>query len=233
MIALTDIKKDFVSAGGLVTPVLKGISFDIKPGEYVAVMGPSGSGKSTLLNIVGCLERPTSGRYRLNQEEAHSLADAKLARFRRDTIGFVFQGFHLLPRRTALQNVMLPMQYARKERDMRARAEELLERVGLEGHGHKYPMQMSGGMQQRVAIARALANRPALILADEPTGNLDSATSEDILKLFRELNEREHITIVLVTHNEAVAHHAGRLIVCVDGVIKHDGDVHKGLDTFK
>jgi ABC-type lipoprotein export system ATPase subunit len=233
MISLTDIKKDFVSAGGLVTPVLKGISFDIKAGEYVAVMGPSGSGKSTLLNIVGCLERPTSGRYRLNEEEAHGLADAKLARFRRDTIGFVFQGFHLLPRRTALQNVMLPMQYARKEKNICEHARELLDRVGLADHAHKYPMQMSGGMQQRVALARSLANRPVLVLADEPTGNLDSATSEDILKVFRELNEREHITILMVTHNEAVASHTGRLIVCVDGVIKHDGNVQKGLSISK
>jgi ABC-type lipoprotein export system ATPase subunit len=233
MISLADIKKDFVSAGGLVTPVLKGISLDIKAGEYVAVMGPSGSGKSTLLNIAGCLERPSSGRYRLNGEEAHTLADARLAQLRRGTIGFVFQGFHLLPRRTALQNVMLPMQYARQDPPMRERATELLDRMGLKDHAHKYPMQMSGGMQQRVAIARALANRPTLILADEPTGNLDSATSDEILKLFRELNEREHITIVLVTHNEAVASHTGRLIACVDGAIIHDGNVQKGLSVFK
>lgn len=233
LISLNCIVKDFISSAGLIMPVLKGISFDIAAGEYVAIMGPSGSGKSTLLNILGYLERPSGGHYTLNGKTAYKLKDEDITSIRSNSIGFVFQSFLLLPQHTALQNVMLPMQYAGKEKNVLTRAEVLLERVGLSEHKHKRPSQMSGGQQQRVAIARALANQPSLILADEPTGNLDNATTKEILTLFQELNDTEKVTIVMVTHDEKVARHAGRLMICVDGNLHYDGTVEAGLGVVR
>lgn len=196
---------------------LKGVSFGIAGGEFAAIMGPSGCGKSTLLNILGLLDRPTAGRYLLEGAQTARLGDAELTGLRRARIGFVFQAFNLLPRLSALENVALPMAYAGEGvPQRRARARELLTRVGLGRKAENTPLQLSGGERQRVGIARALANRPALLLADEPTGNLDSASSSEILALFKELNA-EGMTIVLVTHDPAIGAAAGRVIKIKDG----------------
>ncbi len=210
--------------GGSVNTVLHGVSLAIRRGEYVAVMGSSGSGKTTLMNILGCLDRPTSGSYRLEGLEVTAMSPAELARLRHERIGFVFQTFNLLPRTSALDNVLMPLSYGRTgvaKGEARRRAGELLRRVGLGDHLHHEPSQLSGGQQQRVAIARALINEPALLLADEPTGNLDSRTSEEVLRIFRDLNG-EGVTVVLVTHDEAVAEHARRIVRIRDGLLESD-----------
>jgi putative ABC transport system ATP-binding protein len=209
-------------AGAL--PVLRGVDLTIQPGEFVAVMGPSGSGKSTFMNILGCLDTPTSGRYVLDGNDTARLTPDQLARLRNRFIGFVFQGFNLLPRANLLDNVALPLVYAGVRKSQReARAQEMLARVGLARYATHLPSQISGGQQQRVAIARALINRPSLLLADEPTGNLDSRTSHEIMDVFSALNREGRITIVLVTHEADIARVATRLVNFVDGHVEYDG----------
>jgi putative ABC transport system ATP-binding protein len=221
MIEIADLKKVYIM-GEEEVPALAGVDLAIGRGEYVAVIGPSGSGKSTLMNILGGLDRPTHGAYRFEGEDVGGFVDDDLADFRRRRIGFVFQSFQLLPRLTALQNVELPMIYAGLTRhERRERASELLDRVGLGSRmGHR-PTQLSGGQQQRVAIARSLANHPDLLLADEPTGALDSHTGEEVLKLFHELNA-EGLTLVIVTHDPDVAAEANRRVAFRDGLIVSD-----------
>jgi putative ABC transport system ATP-binding protein len=209
--------------GDVEVPALRGINLAIDRGEFVAVMGSSGSGKSTFMNILGCLDRPTTGKYYLDGQEVGSLTPNEWAHIRNKRIGFVFQGFNLLARTTALENVELPMMYngfASRERHQRAL--EVLSLVALGERRHHTPNQLSGGQQQRVAIARALVNRPSLILADEPTGNLDSVTSNEIMELFQRLNAGEGITIILVTHEPDIAEHAKRQIVFRDGLVISD-----------
>jgi len=202
---------------------LRGVSINIQPGEFVAIMGASGSGKSTFMNIVGCLDRPTRGRYLLEGADVASLSKQELARIRNRKIGFVFQGFNLLARTTALENAELPVIYAGLPREERhRRAMVALKRVGLEGREHHYPSQLSGGQQQRVAIARALVNDPAIVLADEPTGNLDSRTSVEIMDIFQRLNEEQGMTIVLVTHEHDISAYAKRAVIFRDGKIRKD-----------
>ena len=208
--------------GGELIHALRGVTLDIRRNEYVAIMGPSGSGKSTLMNVLGCLDTPTAGEYWLNGQEVSRMPDDALARVRNREIGFVFQTFNLLPRSTALQNVELPLVYAGvPARERRRRAEEALTRVGLgERMGHR-PNELSGGQRQRVAIARGLVNRPSILLADEPTGNLDSKTGEEIMQLMDQLHGRGQ-TIILVTHESDIAAHARRQIHILDGVIDRD-----------
>ncbi len=216
--------KEYETDAGAV-PVLKGIDLAIGMGEFVAVMGPSGSGKSTFMNILGCLDVPTKGRYFLNGRDVGTLSDDQLARLRNEVIGFVFQGFNLLPRANLEDNVSLPLVYCNvQKRERTKKAVEMLEKVGLGKYAKSLPNQISGGQQQRVAIARALVNDPKLILADEPTGNLDTKTSNEIMQLFRELN-LEGITIVLVTHEPDIAAYAKRLVKFVDGMLTYDGEV--------
>jgi len=201
-------------------PALRGVSFSIERGEFLAVMGPSGCGKSTLLNILGLLDRPTSGRYLLRGQDTSRMSDTERTMLRRQTIGFVFQAFNLLPRLSALENVCLPMTYAGAKRPEReARAKEILERVGLGPKAVRPPLELSGGERQRVGIARALANRPAMLLADEPTGNLDSKSSADILGMLQGLHQ-EGMTIVLVTHDPNIAKGAGRVLRLKDGKLE-------------
>jgi putative ABC transport system ATP-binding protein len=202
------------------------VDLQIEKGDFVAVMGPSGSGKSTLMNILGCLDTPDQGVYQLLDQDVACLDDAELSRIRNQHIGFVFQSFHLLPRMTALDNVMLPLRYGRHDMSQaRTRAVELLQRLGLADRMDHKPNQLSGGQRQRVAIARSIINQPPLLLADEPTGNLDSRTSEEIMQLFTELN-RQGQTILMVTHEEEIATHAQRLIRMRDGKIEHDTRQH-------
>jgi putative ABC transport system ATP-binding protein len=221
LISLSDISKVYV-VGSIRSEVLKGLSVRIEAGEYVAVVGASGSGKSTLLNIMGCLDAPTSGSYRLQGEEIARKNDTELARIRNRTFGFVFQSFHLLGRYSAAENVALPMIYRGVARSARlGRARALLARVGLEGFADHRPSELSGGMQQRVAIARALANEPAVLFADEPTGNLDSKTGLEIIELFGRLHA-EGATLVVVSHDQRVAQHARRVVTLEDGRIIGD-----------
>lgn len=221
LIRITNIKRDFI-LGSETINVLKGIDLHINKGEYVALMGPSGSGKSTLMNLLGCLDTPTSGRYVLNGKDVSQMVDNELAEIRNKEIGFVFQTFNLLPRTTALDNVALPMIYAGySKNDRKIRAEEVLAQVGLDDRMDHQPNQLSGGQRQRVAIARALVNKPSIILADEPTGNLDSKTSEEIMKLFGEIHSNGN-TVILVTHEEDIASHAHRIIRLRDGMIESD-----------
>jgi putative ABC transport system ATP-binding protein len=220
-ILLQQITKTYKN-GSLEVPVLHGVDLRIERGEYVAIMGPSGSGKSTMMNIIGCLDRPTGGSYELDGEDVSRLDDNALASIRLKKLGFVFQGFNLLSRTDALKNVALPLFYAGiapKERQRRAQA--ALDEVGLAERAHHKPNELSGGQQQRVAIARALINDPAVLLADEPTGNLDQKTSTEIMALFDQLHERGR-TIVMVTHDENVARNARRVIRLLDGVIVAD-----------
>jgi len=221
LIALEDVSKIY-RMGEVEVHALRGVSLTLEQGEFTAIMGASGSGKSTLMNIVGCLDRPTSGRYLLDGREVSRLSSDELAEVRNRTVGFVFQSFNLLARTSALENVELPLLYGGVPTSERhARAAEALERVGLLDRSHHHPNQMSGGQQQRVAIARALVNRPRLILADEPTGNLDSRTSVEVMALFQELG-RSGITVVLVTHEPDVSEYAARILVARDGRILSD-----------
>lgn len=221
VIKIRNITRDF-HLGQEIVKVLKGIDIDIEKGEYVAFMGPSGSGKSTLMNLLGCLDTPTSGSYILNGKDVSKMTDDELAEIRNKEIGFVFQTFNLLPRTTALDNVALPMVYAgatKKERT--ARAEKVLTDVGLADRMDHKPNQLSGGQRQRVAVGRALVNHPSIILADEPTGNLDSKTSVEIMNLFDDIHKAGN-TVILVTHEEDIAEHAHRIIRLRDGVVESD-----------
>jgi len=221
LIKITDIKRDFV-LGNEIVYVLKGINLEINKGEYVALMGPSGSGKSTLMNLLGCLDTPTSGHYVLNGKDVSQMKDDELAGIRNKEIGFVFQTFNLLPRTTALDNVALPMIYAGYSKsDRNTRAVEVLKQVNLADRMDHQPNQLSGGQRQRVAIARALVNKPSIILADEPTGNLDSKTSVEIMKLFGDIHAQGN-TVILVTHEEDIAAYAHRVIRLRDGLIESD-----------
>ncbi len=221
LIQIHNIKRNF-ALGGETVYVLKGINLEINKGEYVALMGPSGSGKSTLMNLLGCLDTPTSGSYILNGKDVSKMHDDDLAEIRNKEIGFVFQTFNLLPRTTALDNVALPMIYAGYSKQERmARAKEVLTQVNLADRMDHQPNQLSGGQRQRVAIARALVNKPSIILADEPTGNLDSKTSVEIMKLFGDIHAQGN-TVILVTHEEEIAEYAHRIIRLKDGLIESD-----------
>lgn len=230
IIRMDDIGKIY-DTGKIQVEALKNVNLSIEKCEFVSIMGPSGSGKSTLMNIIGCLDRSTSGIYELDNVNISGLDEVELAKIRNKKIGFVFQSFNLLPRITALQNIELPMIYAgvgKKER--RAKAIEALERVSLAERMDHKPNELSGGQKQRVAIARALVNNPAILLADEPTGNLDSASGEDIMAVFQELN-REGVTIVLVTHEPDIAEHTKRIIRFRDGFLTSDEQVTKPIDA--
>jgi putative ABC transport system ATP-binding protein len=222
VINIQDLTKVY-QMGEMEVHALRGVSLDVMPGELTAIMGPSGSGKSTLMNSLGCLDQPTSGQYYLDGNLVTELDDAGLTRIRRHKIGFVFQTYNLLPRTSALANVELPLIYSgvgRRER--RQRAGEALEMVGLGNRVHHQPNELSGGQQQRVAIARSLVTEPSLILADEPTGNLDTQSGDEVMGIFQSLNRDEHITIILVTHDQDIAEHAGRIIRMRDGRIESD-----------
>lgn len=222
LIELRSIGKTYQSAG-LDVEVLKDVSLRIEEGEYVSIIGPSGAGKSTLMTIMGCLGLPTQGTYILDGEEVERVSDRELSRIRNEKIGFVFQAFHLLPGVKAIDNVMMPLLYSRKvPKDAKQRAQAVLEKVGL-GHRMTHtPGQLSGGEQQRVTIARALINNPKILLADEPTGNLDSKTGVEIMKTFDRLNREEGTTIILITHDREVARHAKRILTIKDGQIESD-----------
>ncbi|MDR7578002.1 MAG: ABC transporter ATP-binding protein [Armatimonadota bacterium] len=230
VVELRDVTKVY-RLGSVEVRALRGVRLQIESGEFVAVMGPSGSGKSTLLNIVGCLDRPTDGAYLLEGQDTRYLSDDALSEVRNRKVGFVFQTFNLLPRLTALQNVELPLLYAGVPRaERRRRAAELLARVGLADRLYHRPRELSGGQQQRVAVARALANHPAIVLADEPTGNLDSRSGEEVLALFQELNQAG-VTIALVTHDREVAEHARRIVTLRDGRVVRDEPVGSPRDA--
>ncbi len=229
LIELKDIRKTYVM-GDILLPVLKGVSLKIEKGEMVALTGVSGSGKSTLMNILGCLDRPTSGEYWLDGTEVSKLDNDARADIRNKKIGFVFQNFNLLARTTALENVIMPLGYTAahmSQKQMEAAGKAMLERVGLADRMDHEPSRLSGGQQQRVAIARALVNMPKILFADEPTGNLDTKMSEEIMRLFREINEKDGVTVVLVTHEMDVAESAKRIVKLKDGEISSDYPVQK------
>jgi putative ABC transport system ATP-binding protein len=223
LIELRDVWKIY-DLGEVQVEALRGASLNMEQGEYVALIGPSGSGKSTLMNMLGCLDRPTRGSYQLAGEEVATMSRDQRARIRNQRLGFVFQNFNLLARTSALENVELPLLYSRgiTSRERRRRAKEKLELVGLADRMDHHPTQLSGGQQQRVAIARALVNEPSILMGDEPTGNLDSKTSREVIGLFRELNEQQGITVILVTHDQDVARNARRTVVLRDGNIVAD-----------
>ncbi|MCX7710953.1 MAG: ABC transporter ATP-binding protein [Clostridia bacterium] len=230
MIRISNLGKIYKN-GSIEVEALKNVDLSIHKGEFVSIMGPSGSGKSTLMNIIGCLDRSTSGIYELDGVNISALDDRELARIRNLKIGFVFQSFNLLPRMSALHNVELPMIYAGvPAKQRRKKAEESLAKVGLAERMHHKPNEMSGGQKQRVAIARALVNNPAILLADEPTGNLDSASGEDIMALFQELN-REGVTLVMVTHEPDIGEHTKRIVSFRDGRLIKDVPVHNPVDA--
>jgi putative ABC transport system ATP-binding protein len=235
LIALREINKSY-AMGEVQVQALRGVSLDIQQGEFVALMGPSGSGKTTLMNTLGCLDHPSDGSYWLDGEEVMAMSRDQRARLRNRKIGFVFQSFALLARTSAAENVELPMLYASRLRasQRRERVRALLEKVGLETRADHYPSQLSGGQQQRVAIARALANGPSLLLADEPTGNLDSRTSRAVMELFQQLNREDGITVVLVTHGPEVARYARRVVVLRDGSLLCDSpDAGLAISTLQ
>ena len=234
LIEINNLNKTY-DLGDVKVEALKSASLIIERGEYVCLIGPSGSGKSTLMNTLGCLDRPTSGSYLLSNEEISNKSLDQRARVRNQQIGFVFQSFNLLSRTSALENVEVPLLYSRRHTriERRNRAAAMLELVGLGDRLHHHPSQLSGGQQQRVAIARALINEPSILLADEPTGNLDSQTSREVVELFRSLNEKNKITIIIVTHNENIARNAHRQIVLHDGCIIADTtDVNQALQAL-
>lgn len=221
VIALQNLDKNYY-IGTIVVEALKSVTLELKPNEYVAIMGPSGSGKSTLMNIIGCLDTATNGCYILNGTDVSKMEDNQLAEIRNREIGFVFQTFNLLPRYTAIENVMLPMVYAGASKQVRTeRAKEVIESVGLTDRMEHKPNELSGGQRQRVAVARALVNNPSIILADEPTGNLDSKTSVDIMNLFDDIHAQGN-TVILVTHEESIAKRAHRIIRLMDGEVESD-----------
>lgn len=220
-ILLSNVTKVY-ELGGETVNALAGLTLSISPGEFTAIMGPSGSGKSTLMNILGCLDRPTTGSYQLDKEEVGTLTDDELAITRNQKIGFVFQSFNLLPRMSTLENVALPMVYAGiKNKERIERAKEVLTMVGLEGRMNHRPNELSGGQRQRVAIARSLVNDPTIIMADEPTGNLDTKSGDEVMDIFSKLNSQGR-TIILVTHEPDIAEYAGRVVYVRDGVIERD-----------
>ena len=226
IIKTADLKRSF-SMGTQSVEALKGINLDVNAVEFIAIMGPSGSGKTTLMNIIGCLDTPTSGKYFLNNQEVSKLKDDDLARIRNKEIGFVFQSFHLLARSSALDNVMLPLKYAGEKKNIAIeRAKASLNDVGLQDRMSHSPSELSGGQQQRVAIARALVNSPSILFADEPTGNLDSQTGEDVMALFKQLHKNGQ-TIIVITHEEDIANQAERVITIRDGLIESDKLVHE------
>ena len=225
MIIKTNQLKRSFSLGSETVEALKGIDLEVSKGEFISIMGPSGSGKTTLMNIIGCLDTPTSGEYLLNNQPVNNFNDDELARIRNNEIGFVFQSFHLLAKNSALNNVLLPMKYAGADlEDAELRARHVLDQVGLSDRINHGPSELSGGQQQRVAIARALVNKPSMIIADEPTGNLDSKTGDYVMGLFKELNE-EGQTIILITHEEDIANQSKRIINIKDGLIELDSIV--------
>jgi ABC-type lipoprotein export system ATPase subunit len=234
LIELDGVSKVY-DLGEVKVEALKNVCLTIGQGEYVALVGASGSGKSTLMNLLGCLDRPTSGSYLLAGKEVADMTRDARARIRNQRIGFVFQNFNLLARTSALENVELPLLYAKgmSARRRHHRAVELLEKVGLGDRIDHHPGQLSGGQQQRVAIARSLVNEPSILMADEPTGNLDSRTSKDIIRLFRKLNEESQITLVLVTHDHNIARHASRIVILRDGeVVEDSADIDRVLKSF-
>ena len=235
LIELRNLRKTY-DLGEIKVAALRGVTLNIEQGEFVALIGPSGSGKSTLMNTVGCLDRPTAGSYRLDGLEVARMSKDELAGLRNRRIGFVFQSFNLLSRTTALDNVEMPLLYDRSSsrRQRRKRAKEILTRVGLGDRLDHHPNQLSGGQQQRVAIARALVNSPPILLCDEPTGNLDTRTSREIMGLFRQLNREEKITVILVTHDLEIARQADRAIVLVDGEIVADTpDINQAAEALQ
>jgi putative ABC transport system ATP-binding protein len=227
VVAVRDLQKTYDVGGEVQVHALRGVTLDIGAGELVALTGPSGSGKSTFMHLLGCLDRPTAGRYVLNGQDVAVLSKRELSRVRNREIGFVFQGFNLLPRTSAIENVELPLLYAgvTNARERRDRAAAALESVGLGQRLGHHPNQLSGGQQQRVAIARALVNRPRLLLADEPTGNLDTRTSIEVMGIFQRLNREQHLTIVLVTHEPDIAEYATRIVAFRDGRVRTDEPV--------
>jgi putative ABC transport system ATP-binding protein len=221
IIQTKNLRKSYVT-GTQSVDAIKGINLDIEKNEFISIMGPSGSGKTTLMNIIGCLDSATSGSYHLNNQLVNNLSDDELSQIRNKEIGFVFQSFHLLARNSALSNVMLPLRYAGfKEDEAEIRAKDVLDQVGLIDRMDHSPSELSGGQQQRVAIARALVNKPSIIFADEPTGNLDSKTGEDVMNLFKDLNNQGQ-TIILITHEEDIAKQSKRIINIKDGLIESD-----------
>ena len=221
IIKTENLTKDY-ETGTQVVSALKGINLSVEKGEFLSIMGPSGSGKTTLMNIIGCLDSPTNGSYYLNNKSVRKLEDDELAKIRNEEIGFVFQSFHLLPRNNAFYNVMLPLKYAGVgKEEATKRSNDVLDLVGLSSRSKHTPAELSGGQQQRVAIARALVNEPSILFADEPTGNLDSKTGQDVMKIFKDLNENGQ-TIILITHEDSIAKQSNRIITIMDGLIKSD-----------
>jgi len=221
IIKTKNLTKEY-EAGSQIVRALNGIDLSVEKGEFISIMGPSGSGKTTLMNIIGCLDSPTNGTYHLNDKSVSQLDDDELAKIRNEEIGFVFQSFHLLPRSTALENVMLPLKYAGcSENEAVERSKKVLEKVGLQDRVKHSPSELSGGQQQRVAIARALVNQPSILFADEPTGNLDSKTGNEVMNLFKELNSQGQ-TIIIITHEDNIASQSNRIITIKDGLIESD-----------